>query len=224
MMKHSRRSPGSRFRLRDGLALALLLLCSSTARGEEDFDELNRSTIFRWERWQKGVDLGVRGFGRFGKAGNINAVPGSVQLVAGGHIWWNHLVSLGVNLGHAVTSSTLVYGLGLKLNLLEFVDDPTGETYMRGIQRGLLTKALPNFMIFLGVEYTHISFPAPPAGSGLTYPTSMWLMQPAMGVQWYFKFPQKFAQRFYVETSGNFAVSQGNKYLGVVLSFGAELK
>lgn len=179
--------------------------------------------IYVWPRWQKGAELGVRAFGRFGSGTNINTPQGDLLVQAQYHLWYRHLVGLHVNLGMGIMNGTFMYGAGTRLNVLEFIEDPTREMLVRGLQRGVLGSVLKNFMLFLSLDYLHLGFKDPEPGSGLDYEASVWKLVPGAGAQWYFYFPQKFAGRFYLETAIGYTTLGGSNFFTPVFSLGAEL-
>lgn len=201
------------------LALAALVVAPVARAEEQQYDP--EYMIWIWPKWQKGVELGARALGRFGAGTNINSPPGDLMVQGQYHLWYQHLIDLHLNLGLGISSGTFMYGGGVRVNLIEFIEDPTKEMLVRGLQRGLLGKVLKNFMLFFGAEYLHFSFPQP--GPGLNYAASEWKLIPEAGAQWYFFIPQNFAGRFYLETSIGYGTFGGSKYLTPVFSLGAEL-
>jgi hypothetical protein len=179
---------------------------------------------FAWPRWGGGFDLGPRALGHFGTGGSLNLPPGGVYLQAGYHYWYEHLIEVHAVVGLGLTSSMTVYGLGGRVNLFEFVYDPTGQLSARGLQRGLLVSVLRNFMIFGSLEYLHYGFPDPEPNQATTYDTQTWIWQPGLGVQWYFNIPTGFSRRWYLETSVSFTQIGGGKFMAPYLGLGIELK
>lgn len=177
--------------------------------------------IYMWPKWQKGFDLGTRAFGRFGAGSNLNTPPGDWLVQGTYHLWLNHIFEMHGSFGLGIINGTMSYGVGAKLNLIEFIEDPSSDMMMRGLQRGALSKVLKNFMLVAGVDYLHLGFREP--ASGLTYEASAWKIIPSFGAQWFFYIPQNFAGRFYIETSIGYTALEGSNYFLPVFSLGAEL-
>jgi hypothetical protein len=167
--------------------------------------------------------LGGKFLGRFGSGTNINAPPGDMFVQASYHIWSNHVIEFHADLGLGLSKGGMLYGLGVRLNLIEFIEDPTKEMMVRGLQRGMLSKSIKNFMLFLGLDFDHFSFKEPDPALGLSYETSAWKIIPSLGVQWYFYFNQGFAGRFYIETSVGYAQFGGSNFFIPFVGLGAEL-
>lgn len=180
-------------------------------------------SFYAWPKWQKGLEFGARAFGRFGKGDNVNTPPGDWMLNASYHVWNNHLLEVHAGLGFGVNNGTFIYGVGSRLNLLEFIEDPTREMMVRGLQRGLLSNTIRNLMIMIGVEVMHLNYHPPDPSSGLTYTPSEWKIVPTAGAQWYFHVEQNWAGRFYLETSVGYTTVSGSNYFMPLICFGAEL-
>lgn len=207
-----------------GLA-ALALGCalqSSAARAEVlDFDP--ETMIYVWPRWQKGFHLGAHAVGRFGAGTNLASPPGDLIPEFAYHAWINHIFEFHGSFGYGVANSTVLYGVGAKLNLIEFIEDPTSEMSMRGLQRGVLARVIKNFMIFAGADLMSFSFRDPVATKGEAWGPEGWKIVPSLGAQWYFYFPQEFAGRFYLETSVGMTKLGGSNYFAPLFAIGVEL-
>ncbi len=179
---------------------------------------------FVWPRWGGGFDLGVRALGHFGSASSLNTPPGGLFITTGYHYWYEHLLDIHGNLGYSLSNGTFMFGVGSKINLLEFIEDPTGEVFAKGIQRGLLSRLLQNFMIFGQIDFVHYNFPDSDTGQQLTYDTSLWSLQYGFGVQWYFYIKNSFARRFYLETSISYSRFQQNHYMLPYFGIGFEVQ
>lgn len=201
--------------------LVALLVAFVAQTAWADFEEPGMY-IFRWPEWQNGLDLGVEALGHFGKGDSFNAPPGGLMMRAQYHYWWDHLVEAHGSLGVGLSNSTFMAGIGLKVNLMEYVEDVSGKIHANGIQRGLIATLIPNFMFFFGLDYDFLSFPKPTAGQ--TYATSQSTLIPQLGIQWYFFLRTGWARRFYLETSGGYTNISGNNYLVPYVGLGAEFK
>src|SRR5262245_20579752 len=145
-------------RLLGALLLFGLAFAAPQARAEVvDLDP--EYAIYVWPKWQKGVELGARALGRFGTGSNINAPPGDFVIQAQYHIWYQHLVDVHLNLGFGIGRGAFMFGIGSRVNIVEFIEDPTREMMVRGLQRGVLSKVLKNFMLFFSLDYLRFSFP-----------------------------------------------------------------
>ena len=179
-----------------------------------------------WPKWVKGMELGIRALGRFGTGSSINNPPGDVLLNLSGHIWHDHIVSAHASLGFGLAHSTLALGLGAKLNLFEIaeVSKVSVSSTQTGVVRGVATGFLKNFMIFLGLDLTYFIFPAPAAGSGLTYSSSLFALLPGVGGQLYFNVESSFVRKIYVEASASYMFANQANYIIPYLGIGLELR
>ncbi|MCM2324700.1 MAG: hypothetical protein NDJ90_15685 [Oligoflexia bacterium] len=206
------------------------LLCAlggavASAPARADFVDAGNYKIYIWPKWQEGFDIGPRAIGRFGRGSNINSPSGDILMQASYHAWYQHMIDIHALVGYGVSNSTFAFGGGVRVNLLELIEDPTSEMFIRGLQRGLLAPILKNFMVFLSLEMIHYNFPRP-AGSdrmALTFSTSAWEVMPGAGAQWYFYVPQRFAGRFYFETAISYMRVELSHYFSPYFGIGAEL-
>jgi hypothetical protein len=212
-----RASPASR-----AIAAVILVLASALGPTQARADASQILQIFNWPRWQKGLSLGIRALGKFGKGTSMNAPPGDWLIEADYHVWFRHLFEAHVVAGYGLSNSTMTYGLGVKLNLIEYLRDPTGKTRAEGIQRGLASGMVQDFMLYASVDFRHYSFkdPTPPA----VYETGTWAIQPALGAQFYFNIRTEWARRFYFALEAGYATLNDNKFLVPYAGFGVELR
>ncbi|MCM2277437.1 MAG: hypothetical protein NDJ89_05120 [Oligoflexia bacterium] len=194
-------------------------------RASADFVDAGDYKIYLWPKWQKGFDLGTRALGRFGRGSNINSPSGDLMIQGSYHLWYQHLIDVHAVVAYGISNSTFAYGGGIRLNMLELIEDPTSEMFIRGLQRGVLAPVLKNFMVYLNAEFLHFSFSRPPNADeqALTYETSTWKALPGVGAQWYFYFSNSFAGRFYLETTISYMKIDQSHYFSPYLGFGAEL-
>jgi hypothetical protein len=178
--------------------------------------------IYHWPEWQSGFDAGLMALGHFGRGSSINTPPGSLGFRGQYHYWWDHLLEIHGTFGLGFGGYSYMLGAGVKVNLIEYVEDVSGNIRAKGIQRGLLSKAIPNFAIFGSVDLAHYGYGTPLAGA--TYNTSITVLQPGLGIQWYFYLRNGFARRFYLETSGAYTVIDGGSYIVPYVGIGCELK
>lgn len=216
--------------MRRGVLLVILLWISLGSRALFADDAIPQvddslSPSNRWSTWMKGFDLGGRALGHFGSSNSINAPDGGIGIQGSGHIWYEHLIEFHANLGLGVTAGYFSFGAGTKINLIEFVKDPTNMVIVRGIQRGLATSLFQNFMFYGMLEYQHYSFPtyADPT-LGQNYDLSTFALHYGLGAQWYFYAKNKFARRFYIDLSGSFTRIDGVNFILPYLGVGFEYK
>lgn len=148
--------------------------------------------------------------------------PGDLLLELGAHYWWKHLIEGRVHLGVGISNLTFAAGVGFKLNLLEFMEDPHQESIIRGFQRGMLSKFVQNFMIFVSIDATFMKFPE--AVAPQTYLPTAIVFQPGAGCQWYLSMSTSFARRFYVETSLKYMRAHEAHFMLPVINFGMEMR
>lgn len=178
--------------------------------------------FYIWPRWQKGIELGARAFGRFGAGTNVNTPPGDIITFIGAHLWYNHTIELHAHASYGMQNGTVMLGGGTRINMLEFIEDPTRDAQIRGLHRGLLSGLLQNLMFFVCLDVDHFSF-RPPENPGLTYELNTWRVMPGAGAQWFFYIKNGFAGRFYLETSFSYSNIGGSHYISPLVSLGAEL-
>jgi len=214
--------------------LGISLLCQTLAAASASLCSAEEAYFGREHpRNTFGFDLDFAPFARFGASNDTQAAQGDFLVQVTPHYWYNHLLEFHAVAGYGISHSTFVVGGGLKINLLEVFGTPGQRTLLKDIsgfgdsglhQRGVLGSLLGDFMVYASGSAVHYSLSQPNLAAGQTYNPSAWSIEPAAGVQIYFKGPAWFARREYLDFSMTYVPLNGTNYVAPAVGFGFELK